>query len=129
MFSPSREAFTIGNCCSAMITARTKNGMNVSLAPCRRSNADFVLLRSCTIRVISTSNMQWTWALVRRDSIMRCAMILRICVIGTRSPGMVAGGEVGRDDGAGAGADDDADARTLAVWGFSRNAVMSCFVI
>src|ERR1700693_4064863 len=122
MFSPSREAFTMGNCCSAMITARTKNGMNVSRAPCRCSNADLVLFRSCTMRVMSTSNMQWTWALVRRDSILRCAMILRVCDIGARSPGMVAGGEVGRDEGAGTETDDDADAGALAVWGFSRNA-------
>ena len=62
------------------------------------------------MRVMSTSNMQWTCALVRRDSIMRCAMILRICVIGTTSPGMVASvGADGLDAGEGvavAGADD-----------------------
>ena len=41
--------------------------------------------------------MQWTWALVRRDSIMRWAMILRMWVMGTRSPGMEArGGSVRR---------------------------------
>src|SRR6478609_5777089 len=43
------------------------------------------------MRVRSTSNMQWTWALVRRDSIMRCAMILRTWFMGTRSPGIDAG--------------------------------------
>ena len=53
----------------------------------------------CCVR--STSNMQWTWALVRRDSIMRCAMMRRMFVIGTRSPGMATG--VGRRV-AGAGA-------------------------
>ncbi len=58
MFSVSMDALTIGNCCRPMITARTKNGMKVSLAPWRCSKADLVLLRSCTMRVISTSNMQ-----------------------------------------------------------------------
>src|ERR1700693_606089 len=110
MLSPSIDALTMGNCCNVMMTARAKNGMKVRRAPWRFSKADLFLLRSCTMRVRSTSNMQRTWALVRRDSIMRCAMILRICVIGTRSPGMVAGGEVGRDDGAGTETDDDADA-------------------
>ena len=43
------------------------------------------------MRVMSTSNMPWTCALVRRDSIMRCAMIRRMLVMGTRSPGMTAG--------------------------------------
>src|SRR5277367_381710 len=107
MFSPSIEALTIGNCCSAMITARTKKGMNVRRAPCRCSKADLVLLRSSTMRVMSTSNMQWTWALVRRDSIIRWAMILRIWVIGTRSPGIAAAGgatfeEAGGVEGVGA---------------------------
>src|SRR6204780_2029205 len=91
MLSPSIDAFTMGNCCSAMIAARTKNGMKVSRAPCRCSKADFVLLRRWTIFVMSTSNMAWTWALVRRDSIMRCAMICRIFVMGTDSAGIAAG--------------------------------------
>src|SRR3984893_2862161 len=129
MPSPSIDPFTMGNGCSAIMAARTKKGMKVSRAPLRCSKLDLSLLRRLTMRVMSTSNMQWTWALVRRDSIMRCAMILRIFVIGTRSPGMVAGGEVGRDDGAGTETEDDADAGALAVWGFSRNDMMSCFVI
>src|ERR1700692_4991038 len=89
--------------------------MKVSRAPCRCSKPFLSLLRKLTMRVISTSNMQWTWALVRRDSIMRCAIILRICDIGTRSPGMTDGGDAGAwrgdgvepvEDGAGAaGAD------------------------
>src|SRR6185369_9847994 len=77
------------------------------------------------MRVRSTSNMQCTWALVRRDSIMRWAMILRIWLMGTRSPGMATGAGVpasGLAEGtvaagaAGAGAP-------------SRNAVMSCLVM
>ena len=35
----------MGNCCSAMMTARAKNGMKVSRAPWRFSNADLFLLR------------------------------------------------------------------------------------
>jgi len=56
------------------------------------------------MRVMSTSNMQCTCALVRRDSIIRCAMMRRMLVRGTRSPGIavVAGRGAG---GAGAGAD------------------------
>src|SRR5467141_57982 len=91
MLSPSIEALTMGNCCSVMMTARAKKGMKVRRAPWRFSKADLVLLRRCTIRVRSTSYMQWTWALVRRDSIMRWAMILRMLVMGTRSPGYGAG--------------------------------------
>ena len=45
------------------------------------------------MRVRSTSNMQWTCALVRRDSIMRWAMILRIWrhgnqIAGNGAPGV-----------------------------------------
>src|SRR6266436_7182676 len=104
MLSPSIEALTMGNCCSVMMTARAKKGMKVRRAPWRFSKADLVLLLRCTIRVRSTSNMQWTWALVRRDSIMRWAMILRIWFMGTRSPGIDAGAEATSDfAGGGAG--------------------------
>src|SRR5882757_2159761 len=105
MLSPSSEAFTMGYCCSVRIAARVKNGMKVRRAPLRFSKADLFLLRNCTMRVMSTSNMQWTCALVRRDSIMRVAMILRICDMGTRSPGIAAGaGELLADFAGGAGA-------------------------
>src|SRR5215472_6679514 len=40
-----------------------------------------------TLRVKSTSYMQWTCALVRRDSIMCLAISLRMFDMGTRSPG------------------------------------------
>ena len=81
----------MGNCCRAIIAARTKNGMKVRRAPLRCSKLFLSLLRRLTMRVRSTSNMAWTWALVRRDSIMRWAMILRIWLMGTASPGMAAG--------------------------------------
>src|ERR1700690_1468538 len=80
------------------------------------------------MRVRSTSNMQWTWTLVRRDSIMRCAMILRMWFMGTRSPGIDAGaGEPPSDfagDGGGADLVDTASPEL-----FSKNAVMSCLVM
>src|ERR1700733_6402158 len=112
MLSPSSDALIMGNCCSAMRAARTKNGMKVRRAPWRCSKPDLFRARMLTMRVKSTSYMQWTWALVRRDSIMRWAMILRMLVNGTRSPGMDAGagrgagGEATADgrDGAGVGA-------------------------
>src|SRR5216684_7735929 len=110
MLSPSIEALTMGNCCSVMMTARAKKGMKVRRAPWRFSKADLVLLRRCTIRVRSTSNMQWTWALVRRDSIMRWAMILRIWVMGTRSFGMEAGAGEAVTSGFAAGAEGAVDA-------------------
>src|SRR5262249_14954636 len=91
MLSPSVEALMIGNCCKAIKAARTKNGMNVSRTPLRCSKLDLFLARSRTMLVKSTSYMQWTCALVRRDSTMRCAIILRMFVMGTRSPGMEAG--------------------------------------
>src|SRR5258706_7448223 len=92
MLSPSSEALTIGYCCKAIIAPRTKNGMKVRRAPLRCSKPDFCLLRRLEMRVKSTSNMQWTCALVRRDSIMRCALMLRIFVSGARSPGVGGGG-------------------------------------
>ena len=66
---------------------------------------------------------------MRRDSIIRWAMILRICVIGTRSPGIVAAGAGDRGDGVGGEAEDGAATGALAVCGFSKNAMMSCFVM
>src|SRR5437660_12025907 len=105
MLLPSRDAFTMGNCWRAMIAARTKNGMKVRRAPLRCSKLFFNLLRRLTMRVRSTSNMAWTWALVRRDSIMRWAMILRIWLIGTTSPGIAAGAGAGRDGCGGAETD------------------------
>ena len=51
-------ALTMGNCCSAMMAARTKNGMKVRRAPLRCSNPVLSLLRRFTMRVMSTSNMQ-----------------------------------------------------------------------
>src|SRR5713226_5990826 len=133
MLSPSIEALTMGNCCSVMMTARAKKGMKVRRAPWRFSKADLVLLRRCTIRVRSTSYMQWTWALVRRDSIMRWAIILRIFIMGTRSPGYGAGAE-----GAAGRASAEAEAVELAaaepeVAGAddrrSMKDVMSCLVM
>ena len=72
--------------------------------------------------------MQWTCALVRRDSIMRWAMILRIWVMGTRSPGIEAGADGPASGFAGGGrcAGIDEAARRLLR---SRNAVMSCLVM
>src|SRR5690348_15373152 len=87
----------------AMIAARTKNGMKVRRAPWRCSNPDLSLLRRFTIRVRSTSYMQWTWALVRRDSIMCLAISLRMFDMGTRSPGYGAG-VAGRGGAGAAGA-------------------------
>ena len=39
------------------------------------------------MRVMSTLKTVWTCGLVRLDSTMRCAMMLRILVMGTRLPG------------------------------------------
>src|SRR3989442_7969432 len=130
MFSPSIEALTMGNCCRVMMAARTKNGMKVRRAPWRFSKEDLALLRRFTMRVRSTSNMQWTCALVRRDSIIRWAMILRIWVMGTRSPGMEAeAGVTGLADfTAGVGAADAGGAAGVASLR-SRDAVMSCLLI
>src|ERR1700747_1509551 len=77
--------------CSDLTAVGTNNGMKVRRAPWPCSNPALCLLRRSTMRVKSTSYMQWTWALVRRDSIMRWAMILRMLVMGTRSPGNGAG--------------------------------------
>src|SRR6266853_5319243 len=121
----------IGHCCRAMIAARTKNGIKVRRTPWRCSNAFLCLARSATMREKSTSYMQWTWALVRRDSIMRWAMILRMFVMGTRSPGYGAGagGAAGRG-----GAAEDAGAWGEGVAGplgtddcRSMKDMMSCF--
>src|ERR1700710_340052 len=62
-------------------------GMYVSLTPLRCSYFDFSFSRSLTMRVMSTLKTVWTWGLVRLDSTMRCAMMLRILVMGTSSPG------------------------------------------
>ena len=122
----------IGHCCSAMMAARTKNGMNVRRTPWRCSKPAFCLLRRLTMRLKSTSYMQWTWALVRRDSIMRWAIILRIFVTGTRSPGYGAG-----DEGAGGRASAEAEAVEFAAepevagaddWRSMKD-VMSCLVM
>src|ERR1035438_5591380 len=82
-----------------MTAERTKKGMKVRRAPWRCSNPVFCLFRRLTMRVKSTSYMQCTWALVRRDSIMCLAISLRMLVMGTRSPGYGDGadGGVGRD--------------------------------
>src|SRR5262244_1887497 len=105
----------MGHCCKAMIAPRTKNGMNVSRAPWRCSNDALYLFRRLTMRLKSTSYMQCTCALVRRDSIMRCAMMRRIGVIGTRSPGIAAG--AGVDTGREAGVDGAAPAAGAAGMG------------
>src|ERR1700674_376481 len=133
MLSPSSEALMIGHCCSAMMAARTKNGMNVRRTPWRCSKPAFCLLRRLTMRLKSTSYMQWTWALVRRDSIMRWAIILRIFVMGTRSPGYGAGAE-----GAEGRTSAEAEAVELAAaepevaggggWGSMKD-VMSCLLM
>src|SRR5512140_3212954 len=92
-------ALMMGHCCKAMTAARTKKGMKVRRAPWRCSNPVLSLARRLTMRVKSTSYMQWTCALVRRDSIMCLAISLRMFVMGTRSPGYGAGagGAAGRD--------------------------------
>src|ERR1700757_4190857 len=104
MLSPSMLALMIGHCCRAMTAARTKNGMNVRRAPWRCSNPDLSLLRRFTMRVRSTSYMQWTCALVRRDSIMWLGISLRMFYMGTRTPGYGAG-VAGRGGAGAAGAD------------------------
>jgi hypothetical protein len=48
----------IGNCCTAMMVARTKNGMKVRRTPWRCSKALLCLARRVTMRVKSTSYMQ-----------------------------------------------------------------------
>src|SRR6267154_2104172 len=127
MLSPSSDALMIGHCCRAMIAARTKNGIKVRRTLWRCSNAFLCLARSATMREKSTSYMQWTWALVRRDSIMRWAMILRMFVMGTRSPGYGAGA----GGGAGLVAADGSDAGVAGPLGAddwrSMNDMMSCF--
>src|ERR1700733_11917821 len=117
-----------------MMAARTKNGMKVSRTPWRCSNPFLCLARRLTMRVKSTSYMQWTWALVRRDSIMRWAMILRILVRGTRSPGYAAGaGAEGRDGvevcACWLGAEAGVGAAATADGARSMKARMSCLVM
>jgi hypothetical protein len=58
MLSPSSEALMMGHCCTAMMAARTKNGMKVRRTPWRCSNALLCLARRVTMRVKSTSYMQ-----------------------------------------------------------------------
>src|SRR5579871_966375 len=72
---------------SATMAARVMNGMYVSLTPLRCSYFDFSFSRSRTMRVISTLKTVWTCGLVCLDSTIRFAMIERILLIGTTSPG------------------------------------------
>src|SRR5271170_1988239 len=87
MASPSIDPLTIGCLRSATMAARVMKGMYVSLTPLRCSYLDFSFSRILTMRVISTLKTVWTCGLVRFDSTMRCAMMERIFVIGTSSPG------------------------------------------
>ena len=59
----------------------------MSLTPLRCSYLVFSFSRSLTMRVMSTLKTVWTCGLVRLDSTMRCAMMERILVMGTSSPG------------------------------------------
>src|SRR5260221_13921695 len=92
MLSPSSEALTIGYCCKAIIAPRTKNGMKVRRAPLRCSKPDFCLLRRLEMRVKSTSNMQWTCALVRRHLVKGWAKMGTMFVGGANAPGGGAAG-------------------------------------
>ena len=78
----------MGHLRMAWMTARAKNGVYVSLLPVACSNLPFMLSRSFTIRVTSTSKMPCTCALVRFDMIMCSAIFLRMVVMGTTSPGV-----------------------------------------
>src|SRR6185312_15240889 len=93
------EAFTTGCLRSAMMAARVMNGMKVSLTPLRCSYLDFSFSRRRTMRVISTLKTVWTCGLVCLDSTMRFAMMARILVMGTSSPG--SGADAGAAGGAG----------------------------
>ena len=57
------------------------------MTPLRCSYFDFSFSRSLTMRVMSTLKTVWTCGLVRLDSTMRWAMMERILVMGTSSPG------------------------------------------
>src|SRR5580704_4897702 len=110
MASPSIEAFTMGILRRVAMTARERKGMYVNLTPLRCSYFDFSFSRILTMRVMSTLKTVWTCGLVRFDSTMRCAMIERIFVIGTSSPGCgwgaagLAGAEAAGIEAAGAAA-------------------------
>src|ERR1700690_4051770 len=104
------EPLTMGCLRSAAMAARVMKGMYVSLTPLRCSYFDFSFSRSLTIRVISTLKTVWTCGLVRLDSTMRWAMMERIFVMGTISPGcgcaaagLAAAGAGVKTGGAGAG--------------------------
>src|ERR1700729_3579862 len=95
MASPSIDPLTMGCLRSAAMAARVMKGMYVSLTPLRCSYFAFSFSRSLTMRVMSTLKTVWTCGLVCLDSTMRFAIIERILVMGTSSPGMGAGGGVG----------------------------------
>src|SRR5450432_619944 len=67
--------------------ARVMNGIYVSLTPLRCSYFAFSFSRMRTIPVRSILKQVWTWGLMRLESTMRCAMIERMRVRGTSSPG------------------------------------------
>ena len=68
--------------------ARAKKGVKVSLLPVACSNLVFILSRSYTMRVMSTSKTRWTCALARFDITMCSAIFLRMTDMGTISPGI-----------------------------------------
>src|SRR3954462_4905414 len=99
MDSPSTDEFTMGICLMPAMTAREMNGIYVSFTPLRCSKLFFCFSRIFTMRVMSTLKTVWTCALVCFDSAMRLAMMLRILLIGTRSPESAYCPEGGGGDG------------------------------
>ena len=87
MPSSVNDAFISGNAASDSTAARTKNGSSVSFTPYAFSNASFSRARHFHTLVTSTSVIVHACGAVCFDSTMRCAMILRACVSGMRSPG------------------------------------------
>ena len=88
------------------------------MLPVACSNFAFMLSRSLTMRVTSTSKMPCTCALVRFDMTMCSAIFLRMVVMGTTSPGVTppigcSGAVTAGMAGAAAGAEQRGAAETL----------------
>lgn len=76
-------AFRTGWTLSASVAALMKNGSGESLTPSRCRKPFFALLRSCMMRVTSTSTTVVSWADTLSESTMCLAIALRTRVIGT----------------------------------------------
>lgn len=127
LLSSENDAFSLGCCLRASATALVMNGRYVRFTPACCWKEALAFLRSCTMRVTSTSCTWVSWVDRSRDSRMRWAMTWRMRGAFSTSPRTEGSTEelaAGAD--AAAGADDGAAASEACSAGASDPPAAAC---